>query len=308
MPTETGVTTVAFSKCEYLRRKAEEMFGGVIFNPFGRRLTFEELTEIYRDCTALIVGLDKIDGKTLKALPKLKAVAKYGVGLDNIDLAACAERGVQVFGAEGVNRRSVAELVLGFMLGHMRNIFASSLRMRGGDWVKNGGCELSGKTVGIIGTGNIGREVVMLLKPFGCRILCNDILPIDDFCAANGALPASKEEIFRSADVVSLHVPLTAETRNMINEQALRLMKPSALLINTSRGGVVDTDAVKTALKENRLGGACFDVYDTEPFYDVELCGMENVVCTPHIGGNSEEAVRAMGEAALRALSGCRGV
>jgi len=241
-------------------------------------------------------------------MPTLKIISKYGVGLDNIDLEACRSAGVEVLHKQGVNRRSVSELTLGFMLGHQRNIFVSDRKIREGLWVKSGGFELSGKTVGIIGMGNIGRDLISLLKPFGCRILGNDIIDIKEYCASAGVEESSKERIFSEADIISVHTPLTEETRNMICSESISMMKEGAFIINTARGGIADYTALKKAIQEGKIAGAAFDVYDEEPFSDTDLEEVENIYCTPHIGGNSAEAVFSMGEAAVNLLAEKYGV
>ena len=158
---------------------------------------------------------------------------------------------------------------------------------------------LQGKTVGIIGCGHVGMEVVRLLKPFGCRVLVRDILDRNAFCSETGAIEASFDEVVGRADIVSLHVPLTDLTRNMIDDAVLKKMKPSSFLVNTSRGGVVDEPALKTALQNDALAGAALDVLSQEPPQDMELVSLPNLMVTPHIGGNAREVVEAMARSAI---------
>ena len=162
--------------------------------------------------------------------------------------------------------------------------------------------ELSGKTVGIIGVGNIGREVIRLLEPFECRILVNDILDQDEYCRIHGALSVTKECLFSESDIVSIHTPLTESTRHMVNKSSLSLMKKSAILINTARGPIVNESDLKAALVSGTLRGAGVDVYEEEPSHDLSLLQLPNLFCTPHIGGNSIEAVHAMGVSAIEGL------
>ena len=201
----------------------------------GMRFRDEALVKFLYDAEAAIIGLELINNDLLDKLPKLKFIAKYGVGLNNIDLEACKKRNIMVGWSPGVNKRSVAEMTLGFMLSLSRNLFTTSNQLKSSIWNKNGGYQLSNKTVGIIGLGNIGKEVVKLLKPFQCNILVNDILNIEDFSKKNNLKIKSKEEIYRESDIISVHTPLTNETNNLINKEAFSLMKSTSLIINTAR-------------------------------------------------------------------------
>ncbi len=258
-----------------------------------------ELRDHLRGAEVAVVGQERIDAALLDALPGLRMVAKYGVGLDNIDLAACEARGVVIGWTAGVNARSVAELSLGFLLGLFHNVFLTSNRLRQGIWWKRGGAVLSGKTVGIVGLGFVGRELVTLLAPLGCRVLGNDIADRDAFAARWGVELVGKDRLFVESDAVSLHVPLTAETRGLVDAARLSSMKPGAYLVNTARGAVVDEAALRVALEGGHIAGAALDVFEQEPPTDAALLTHERLVGTPHIGGNSEEAVLAMGRAAI---------
>jgi D-3-phosphoglycerate dehydrogenase len=295
-----GVTTVAFSKNKELVAQLKSLgFLLVKINEDGKRFERADLMKFLVDCEIAIVGLDKVDVELLESLPKLKAISKYGVGLDNIDLLACKSRGVDVLHTQGVNKRSVSEMALGFMLSLMRNLYVTSNQLKEGRWNKNGGVQLSEKTVGIMGMGNIGKDFVRLLKPFNCRNLINDIFDLTEYSKEDDLIVASKEQIFREADAISVHTPLNYETTNLFNEGTFGLMKPGSVLINTARGGIVNLNDLKKALKKGLIGGAAIDVYDTEPPEDTELLSIPNLLNTPHIGGNSEEAVEAMGQAAI---------
>lgn len=296
------VTSPSFSRNETLIMELADLPFHVTLNSMGERFDGESLARYLVDADAAIIGLEPITAALLDRCPRLKLVAKYGVGLDNVDLQACQERGIKVGWTPGVNRYSVAEQTVGYIIGLSRNLFFSSRQMREGLWQKIGGRQISDLTVGIIGLGNVGRELVRLLQPFGCSILANDIVDIRSFCDQWEVTPTSKEEIFARADVVSLHVPLTTQTRHLINAQTLGQMRPEAFLINTSRGDVVDQHALKQCLKAKRIAGAALDVYASEPPADMGFLKLPNLVCTPHIAGNSVEAVIAMGRSALRHL------
>lgn len=295
-----GVTSVSFSKNNKLISEIRSKgFGRVLLNEAGTRFTSEELVVFLSQCDIAIVGLDKIDESLLKQVPSLKAVVKYGVGLDNIDFSACEKYGVSVLHTQGVNKRSVAEMVLGNMLSLCRNIYVSSNEHKAYNWVKNGGVQLSGKTVGVIGVGHIGKEVISLLKPFSCNILVNDIIDQSDYYIENDLKETSKESIYSEADFITVHTPLNDSTVNMIDKTAIGMMKNSAFIINTARGGIVNENDLKVALTKGMIAGAAVDVYLPEPPTDNDFISIPNLICTPHIGGNALEAVEAMGEAAI---------
>lgn len=293
------VSNRAFSNNKYLVDFLLAEFPDAVVNTEGILYNNEALIEYFSDADAAIVGLELITADLLDKLPKLKMIAKYGVGLDNIDIEACAQRNINVGWTGGVNKRSVAEMALGFMLALCRNLFITSNQLKTGNWNKSGGIELSGRTVGIIGLGNIGKELVSLLQPFGCRILVNDVIDINAEIKEHGLIQASKEEIYKNADIITIHTPLTSETTNLIDKSAFEMMKSTSFLINTSRGGVVRESDLKFALENGLIAGAALDVYENEPPTDLTLLSIPNLICTPHTGGNSYQAVVAMGLSAL---------
>ncbi len=297
-----NVTSGAFSKHPKLREALLADFPDTEFNELGRKFTKDELTEFVRDIDGLILGLDPCDDDVLAAGNNLKIVSKFGVGLDNLDTEACEKRGIAVGWTGGTNKRSVAEMDLCFMLALARNLYPASMSLKAGTWEKNGGFQLSGKTVGVIGLGNTGSEIVRLLAPFDCTVLGNDIVDKDDFRRENGVADASKEEIFATADFVTIHTPLTDLTHHLINRETLARMKPTAFVINTARGPIVDGTALKQALIDGVIAGAALDVYEDEPPTDLELLSLPNLFCTPHIGGNADEAVLSMGLSAIHHL------
>jgi phosphoglycerate dehydrogenase-like enzyme len=296
------VSNVAFSKNEHLVSSLRKKFPGAVTNTEGIRLNGGSLIDYLADADGAIVGLELINDSILKKLPRLKIIAKFGVGLDNIDLHACAEHDVMIGWTGGVNKRSVAEMALGFMLMLCRNLYSTSNQLKEGIWNKNGGLNLTGKTIGIIGLGNIGKELVYLLKPFDCKILVNDIVDISFFANEHGLVVVSKEDLVGMADIISIHTPLTEQTINLFDIEFLQKMKRNAILINTARGGIINETDLKTALKNNIIAGAALDVYDPEPPVDSELLKLPNLITTPHTGGNSYEAVVAMGESAISHL------
>jgi len=299
---KVAVTSKSFSKNEILIKKLKEYFSDIKLNYGTKKLNDDELIEFLNGCDGAIVALEEINKKVLDALPTLKVVSKFGVGLDNIDIDYCKEKNVKVGWIGGVNRQSVAEMALGFMLMLIRNLYVSSNKLSNGVWDKNGGYSLYGKTIGIIGVGYIGKEVIKLLKPFNCKVLVNDIINQDEYYKENNLHYKSKEYIFKNSDIVTIHTPLNQETKYLINKTTLSMMKKNAFIINTARGDIVNLDDLKFALKNGVINGAGIDVYDSEPPQDKELLSLENLICTPHIGGNSNEAVLAMGESSIKFL------
>lgn len=292
------VSTVAFSTNQLLVAELKKQFPDAEINEKEKRIPESELANFYKDADGIIVGLEKITSELLDKLPKLKIIAKYGVGLDNIDINASKDRNITIGWTGGVNKRSVAEMALGFMLALCRNLYLTSNQLRIGTWNKNGGVQLTGKTVGIIGAGNIGRELINLLSVFQCKILVNDIIEVEDIFGNNVSI-VDKHTLYSESDIISIHTPLTKETENLIDLEVLKKMKKSAFLINTARGGIINETDLKFALKKGLIAGAAIDVYAEEPPTDLELLGLPNLISTPHTGGNALEAVLAMGYSAI---------
>ena len=292
----------AFSNNKKLTQLLQFYFKKSVINSKGIRYHGKELVNFLCDANAAIVGLELINDELLDELPNLKFIAKYGVGLDNIDLEACKKRNIQVGWSSGVNKRSVAEMTLGFMLSLTRNLYLTSNQLKDSFWNKDGGHQLSNKTVGIIGLGNIGKEVIDLLKPFNCNVLVNDILDIEEYSKNNNLKIKTKNQIYHESDIISIHTPLTNETNNLINKEVFHKMKSKSFIINTARGKIINEKDLKFALINNIISGAALDVYDIEPPTDKSLIKLPNLICTPHTGGNAKEAVLKMGESAIKHL------
>ena len=202
----------------------------------------------------------------------------------------------------GVNAFAVAELTLGMMISLARRIAISTHHLKSGRWVKNGGVQVLGKKVGLIGLGHVGKQTARVLQAVGCSILAHDLLDLSAYCAAHGIERCSLDQLLGESDFVSLHVPLTPRTRSMIGAPQLRKMKRSAFLINTARGGIVEEDDLADALQEGTIAGAASDVFADEPTSHERLLGMETFIGTAHVGGNSREAIHAVGMAAVENL------
>lgn len=295
-------TSPSFSKNIILQKEIKKYFPEAKLNLEGKRFNKEDLIEYIKDADALIVGLEPIDEEVLQQCKNLKIVSKYGVGLNNIDKQACKKRDISIGWTGGVNKLSVAEMTLGYMLMLSRNLYITSNELKNGIWNKAGGFQLSGKTVGIVGVGHIGKEVVRLLKPFGCKILVNDIIKQDEYYKENDLIEVTKEELYKNSDFITLHTPFDETTDNFITLETMKIMKSSAYFLNSARGGLINEKDLKSALQNGIISGAAIDAYLEEPPSDVEFLSLPNLICTPHIGGNAKEAVEAMGMNAIKHL------
>lgn len=264
----------------------------------------QDTIDYLRGCEAAIVSFEAITEAVLAALPELRVVSKLGVGLDRIDPHAMRRHGVRLGWTAGVNRRAVAELTLGLMLAALRHMLALNRAVRAGERpLQRLGRQLSGRVVGIHGCGHIGKEVVRLLQPFGCELLSCDIRHDEGFNQAFGVRAVDFDTLLRSAEIVSIHLPVTVLTRGMYDAQALARMRPEAILVNTARGRIVDERALREALAAGRIAGAAFDVFALEPPDDDALLTLPNFIATPHIGASTAEARWAMGTTAIAGLS-----
>jgi len=297
-----AVTPPAFCHSQSLTAELSSHFPNTVFNEKDRYLSGSELVSFLADADAALIGRDPINAELIRSLPKLRMIAKYGVGLDNLDQKALGRAGIELRVTSGTNRRSVAELTLGFMIGLCHNMSSGSEQLKSGNWHREGGQELSGKSIGIIGCGNVGQELVRLLQPFQCRIWVRDIADRSGFCREFGAVETGFDEIIEEVDILTLHVPLTENTENLIDKPVLEKMKPSAFLVNTSRGRVVHQGDLHHALVAGEIAGAGLDVFWEEPPTESEFLRLPNLIVTPHIGGNAREAVSAMGRAAIHNL------
>lgn len=296
------VTSPSFSKNEVLEKEISKYFKDVKLNLDGKRFDKQELVEYIGDAELVIAGLEPFDKEVVENLSHVKMISKYGVGLNNIDLQSCKAKNIAIGWTGGVNKLSVAEMTLGYMLMLCRNLFVTSNKLKNGIWDKSGGFQLSGKKIGIVGVGYIGKELVRLLKPFGCEIYVNDIIDQDKYYRENGLIEASKEEIYKTCDVVTIHTPFDDSTKDMINIEIFKMMKRSSFIINSARGGIINEYDLKFALQNKLIAGAAIDAYIEEPPTDSELIKLESLICTPHIGGNAKEAIEAMGLSAIENL------
>jgi D-3-phosphoglycerate dehydrogenase / 2-oxoglutarate reductase len=251
------------------------------------------LAALAADADGLILGLDRCDERVFAAAPRLRVVARYGVGTDSVDLEAARRYGVTVTNTPGANTVAVAELTFALMLALARDLPAAVAGVRGGGWRRVRGWELSGKTLGLIGLGQIGCAVAERARAFGMTVIGHD-----PYAFPAGIEHVPLAELWPRSDVISLHLALGASTRHLVNAETLGRCRPGAILVNTARGGLVDEQALAAALREGRLAGAAADAFESEPPQDSPLLSLPNFVATPHLGATTREAARNMGLAA----------
>lgn len=272
-----------------------ESLGEVVYRP-------KNLGQSLSEAHVLIVrSATKVTEELLSGAKSLKMVARAGIGLDNIDQEACSKRGIKVVNTPGASTNAVAELALGVMISMMRNVQKAHHQMKDGIWDKKSlmGREIEGKTLGVIGYGRIGATLGRKADALGMKIIAYNPPPRHEDGIAT--FVDGFNSFLSQADVISIHVPLTEETKNMINKEAMAEMKDGAYLINISRGGIVDEDALYGACKSGKLAGAALDVYSSEP-YKGKLLGLDNVYFTPHLGGSTKESQIRIGKELIRII------
>ena len=274
----------------------------VVFHEGAYPMNPDELVASLGGAVATVVGLDIVDASVFERCPHLRILARNGVGMDTVDVEAATRHGVAVTAPLGANSTSVAELALGLLIALARGVVANHNRVQAGVWRRDQGTELAGKTLGIVGLGRIGKKVALRAQAFEMNIVAHDILPDEAFAAAHGIGFLPREALLAAADVVSLHVPLTPLTANMLDERAFATLRPGAFLVNTARGPVVNPDALLAALDSGHLAGAALDVHPIEGEIDRRLVGRANVVTTTHLGAYTHEALAATTRAAVRSL------
>jgi D-3-phosphoglycerate dehydrogenase len=280
----------------------KEFSNDLVFNPMGRPLTEDELVPLLKDCDGYIAGLDYITDKVIKSCNKLKVISRYGVGYDRVDLEAAKEKGIIVTNTPGVNAIAVAELAMALVLAVARKISFLDRKTREGEWVRSTGIELNSKTMGIMGLGAIGKNVARYAKGYGMKVMAYDPYIDEVYAKKNDIKIASFEELITESDVISLHLPLTPDTKHLINKDVMMKMKKTAILVNTSRGGIIDEDAAYELLKDGELGGLGLDAFEIEPPTSSPLFELSNVVVTPHTGAHTKEASDNMANAAVKNL------
>jgi len=277
-----------------------ESAGEVISNERGRPLTSDELRDILPGCDGYIAGQDHIDARALEQADRLRVIARYGVGVDRVDLGAAQSRGIIVTNTPGANADAVAELSIGLMLALARQIPHANQRTRSGEWPRLSGLSLAGSVVGLLGMGAIGQSVARRLRGFTCILQAHDPFVSSDQAEQLGVQMVELDTLVANSDFLSLHLPTTPETLGLVDADFLARMKRGAYLINTARGELVDETALHQALQSGQLRGAALDAFRQEPpDADNPLFGLPQVIVTPHMGAHTAGAVNAMGWGAL---------
>jgi phosphoglycerate dehydrogenase-like enzyme len=304
IPTKVGVTNGLFAEHPVLRRELLERYPDATFREERKAPTEDEVIALLAGCDGAIVGMEPITERVLAALPQLKVIGKMGIGCDTLDFDALRKHGILFGYTAGTNRLAVAELTLSYMIAALRWVMPLNLAMRNGERPRMRlGRGLTGRTVGIHGCGNVGKEVVRLLEPFDCEIIVHDIADYADFYRENGITPVSFDELIERSEVLTLHIPKTTATIGLYTAEVLARLLPDCVLINTCRGGIVDEAALTERLATNKLAAACFDVFAVEPASVDALINLPTMLASPHIGAATEEARISMGMAAIEGLT-----
>jgi D-3-phosphoglycerate dehydrogenase len=307
MVKKIGVSARMFHVLPYLKDEiraawpdAEIVFGAprAVYSP-------ADIVEFFAGCDAAVISLERFTEEVLAELPDLEVVACCSAGVDHVDPALMRRHGIRVGWRPGVNRHAVAEMAVSLMIDLLRGIAIYRRAMeRDAAWpLTRTGRLLRGRTVGIHGCGNIGREVVRLLAPFGCTVLASDRADISAFCAEHGVEVVPAAELRARSQVLTLHLPRNATTRGLYTADVLDELMPGCLLVNTARGSIVDETALLERLRDGRIAAAAFDVFDEEPVRDRRLLTQENFLVTPHIGGSAIEAMEGLGRSGIRGIA-----
>jgi D-3-phosphoglycerate dehydrogenase len=310
---KVAITSRSFSANKYLVEELRARYANITLNNSGKTLVGSELLEFLDGQNKVIVGLENFDKNLIDQLPELKVISKFGVGLNNIDLESMKEHSISLGFQPGTNKQSVAELALMHIFIALRKAPSSKEDICNNIWSQNKGHELFGKTIGIIGFGNIGQRLAELLEPFKCIIVFYDGIEfskeelVDKFPSRsedfiNNLQQSSLNEVLKEADIVSIHIPLLEETQNLISVDELACLKKDVRIINTSRGGIVDEKALEDFLNQNKNAFAAFDVFETEPAFNHPLLKLNNFYATSHLGSMTIEGVISMGIAAINGL------
>ncbi|MGW8426250.1 phosphoglycerate dehydrogenase [Peribacillus simplex] len=268
----------------------------VLLNPYNRILSKSEMKAAVKDVEGIIVGVDPLDEEVLKEAKNLRAISKYGVGTDNIDLDYATNHQIPVSIAVGANSNAVADYAMALMLATARRVTTIDAKCRQKDWTKITTVDVHGKTLGLIGIGNIGKGVAKRAKGFDMKILAFDLMKDEEFARKHGiTYVESINDILSDSDFISLHLPLNDNTRHLISYKEFEMMKSTAVIINTARGGLINEDALEKALKNNYIWGAGVDVFEQEPPSNLDLLSLDNIVIGSHCAASTIQAVDNMG-------------
>ena len=306
-------TSLRSNKNSQAVKLLEQFAGEVVFNPYDHPLTEEEIIPLLEDVDGYIAGLDYITGDVIRKAPDtLKVISRYGVGYERVDVKAAGEKGITVTNTPGANSESVADMAVGLMLAVARKITFLDSQVKAGKWPRTSGKEIFGKTIGILGLGAIGKAVALRAKGFSMEVLAYDPYFDENFAKEHNIKKCTLEEVISQSDFISLHLPVTESTLNIIDENTIKNMKDGVVIINTSRGGLIDEMAAYDGLKSGKIAGLGLDAFEKEPPESSPLFEFENVIATPHAGAHTADAVDKMAlmsvQNAIDVLSGreCR--
>ena len=307
-----AVASRSFSKNNFLVNHLKGLYSSIILNDSGKTLEGDQLVKFLQPATKAIIGIEEISDSVLSQLPKLEVISKYGVGLDNLDLELLKSRNIKIGFTPGVNKQSVAELALTLILTGLKKIQGNNIDILNGNWSQENGSELFGKTIGLLGFGNIGQKLASLIQPFNCTILFFDEKDYadEDIKLISKKLNLDPELIHQSplqlilceSDILSIHLPLKNETKNIISLKELNQLKSNVCIINTARGGIVNEEGLHNFLLENPSAFAGFDVYEEEPALNNPLLELPNFFGTSHRSSLTKEGINHMGMAAINGL------
>ena len=284
------ISTSSFAKHDALPLRLLKDAGlDIQLNPYGRKLTRDECLGLYQDIDGLVAGTEALTAEILRSASNLRVISRCGAGADSIDMGVAKELGIKVFTTPDAPTQAVAELTIGLMLDLLRGISMEDRLIRTDVWQKHMGNLFSGKTLGILGLGRIGKRVVELTQPFNLKYIARDISPDRQFADKHSIEFIGLDELLSKADIVTIHLPYAPELKGIIGEREFSLMKRDSFLLNTARGGLVDETALYKALREKRIAGAALDVFEQEP-YSGSLTELDNIILTSHIGSYAKEA------------------
>ena len=260
----------------------------VVKNPYGRKLTEEETIELAKDCVGIIAGVENLNAKVIDALPNLKCISRVGVGMDSVDIPHAESKGIKILNTPNGPTRAVAELTLGLTMSLLRKIPNAHYDLRNKVWKKQTGNLLFEKKVGILGLGRIGRMTAEMFRALGNPVAGYDLYPNKDWAEKNNVEILNLKQLLNQCDIITIHVPGNMDGSAILNQEELSNFKDGAFIVNVSRGGVVNEDALYESLTNGKLSAAALDVFSNEP-YNGKLCDLDNVILTPHIGSYAKE-------------------
>ena len=307
-----GVASRSFSKNTFLVRKLRNLYSSIILNETGKTLEGEDLINFLKPASKAIIGIEAMPDSILSELPNLTVISKYGVGLNNLDLELLKNYKIKLGFTPGVNKQSVAELALTLILIGLKKIQDNNIDILDGNWSQEKGSELFGKTIGLLGFGNIGQKLTSLIQPFNCNIIFFDekdysAKDINNISMDLGLNPKSIHQlpldlVLSKSDILSIHLPLTKETTNLIDAPKFAKLKSNVFIVNTARGGIVNEVDLYNFLVKNQAAFAGFDVYEEEPAFENPLLQLSNFFGTSHRSSLTTEGINAMGIAAINGL------